>query len=157
MNSTASLVDSAASPVQSRCSASPEPSRRALEAAVASAAALYRRAGAKKLAFRILYTGLKRRLIRKYRLPHNPRPGDLAALGEAAGLDAEAGACNQGARTRSGKQQVARPLLGKGAGCASVAKCSDRKLAGVVDRSLTVKHKRTDRADSVRCNERAAV
>lgn len=66
----------------------PEPSGRSLEAAVASAAAIYRRAGAKRLVFRILYAAFKRRLARKYRLPPDLRPGSIAMLGEAAaGLD----------------------------------------------------------------------
>ncbi len=60
----------------------PEPSPRALSHTVAAAAAIYRRAGARRTALAYLYAGLKRRLIRKYRLNYDPEPGEMAELGE---------------------------------------------------------------------------
>lgn len=60
----------------------PVPSPRALAQTVAAAAAIYRRAAARKTVFAHLYAGLKRRITRKYRLKHDPGPGELAALGE---------------------------------------------------------------------------
>lgn len=66
----------------------PEPSPHALSHTIAAAAAIYRKAGARKAPFAYLYAGLKRRLIRKYRLGHDPGPAEIARLGErAAGLN----------------------------------------------------------------------
>ncbi|NLA27478.1 MAG: DUF4350 domain-containing protein [Firmicutes bacterium] len=68
----------------------PGPSPRALSHTIAAAAAIYRRAGARRAAFAYLHAGLKRRLLRKYRLSYDAGPGEIAALGErAAGLEKE--------------------------------------------------------------------
>lgn len=65
----------------------PEPSPHALSHTIAAAAAIYRKAGARRAPFMYIYAGLKRRLIRKYRLSHDPEPAEIARLGERAGLD----------------------------------------------------------------------
>ncbi len=69
----------------------PEPSTRALSHTVAAAAAIYRKAGARRAPFSYLHAGLKRRLIRKYRLSYDPDPAEIARLGElTAGLERQA-------------------------------------------------------------------
>lgn len=68
----------------------PGPSPRALSQTIVAAASIYRRAGARRAAFNYLHTGLKRRLVRKYRLSYDPEPGEIAVLGErVAGLERE--------------------------------------------------------------------
>lgn len=69
----------------------PGPSPRALAHTIAAAASIYRKAGARRAPFTYLHAGLKRRLIRKYRLSYDPEPAEIAELGEsAAGLERQA-------------------------------------------------------------------